>query len=281
MKLIILLTTICVSFIGCSFFGDRKPKHVEALPLMVEIDSVNVIHSESEESDMNGVIITEISAQEYHQLIKDSCNVRLLADPTKFKETEDSLTIFTQGEEIILLNLPYDEQVTTDFSIQWRYDCFDINHNLNFFSFEGYEAWGYYAVNNRGVVSRFYANAVPVFCKDTDLFATWFEDPYESKNTLNVYKILSDGQLSEIAIVDLGEYESVHNPVWVGKRTLVAAKYQSNREISGYIRIDLTEKALKNNSPLPPDYLQEYYSFQKYNELVIQIKSNTEENRQD
>lgn len=219
------------------------------------------------ETDMSGVIITEISEQEYQQLIKDSCNVRLPTDSTKFKETADSLTLFTQAKEIVLLNLPYDEELATNFSIEWQYDCFDAKHNLSFLSFGGYESWGYYAVSNTGSISRFYANDKPLFCKDNNLFATWFEDPYEGINTLNVYKILPEGRLCEIAVVEFGEYYSTYNPIWVGKSVLVAAKYQPNREISGYIRIDLTPNAINNNTPLPIDSLHEY------NKLVIDIKS--------
>lgn len=270
MKKIIISLLVVTVILGAMAFFVLRSNAPSGNP---DSDKETLAHSTDSlthsETDMGGVIITEINAREYQQLIKDSCNVRLLVDSTKFKETADSLTLVTQEKEVVLLNLPYDEEVATDFSIKWQYDCFDAKHKLSFFSFIGYESWGYYAVNNTGCVSRFYANDKPVFCKGTDLFATWFEDPYEGRNTLNIYKILPDGRLCEIVIIELGEYDSAYNPIWVGKTALVAAKYQPDTKISGYIHIDLTPKAMNDNTPLPID------SFHEYNKLVREIKSDT------
>lgn len=233
-------------------------------------DSINcdtiAVTQEAVSTEIGGVRITEIDIKEYNRLLKDCYNVPFSNDSTHFSKYPDSLIIHTGRGKITLLNHPYDEEIASDFSIEWQYDGYRANPQMSFFSFGGYESWGYYAVNKAGLSTRFLANDPPVFCKESDLFATWFEDPYEGINSVNIYRILPDGRLSEIAIIKMKENEPVNAPSWVGERSLVAIKPNAE-ETSKYIRIDLTDEALKTSAALPLANPQEF------NEVVLNIQS--------
>ena len=242
----------------------------EDLKVGVLADSINcdttTATQEIVSTEMNGVRITEIDSKEYNRLLKNGYNVPLSKDSTHVNRYSDSLIIHTEKEKITLLNLPYNEEVASDFSIEWQYDGYRAESQMSFFSFGGFEWWGYYATNKSGLTTRFVANDAPVFCKGSDLFATWFEDPYEGVNSVNIYKILPDGRLAEITIINMKENEPVNKLSWVGERSIVAVK-PGPEAVSKYIRIDLTDEVLKASTVLP------LVNPQEFNETVLTIKS--------
>lgn len=74
------------------------------------------------------------------------------------------------------------------------------------------------------------------------------------------------------SVLELGECYLVSNPIWIAKNVLLATKHIYAKDLSVYIRIDISEKALNNNTPLPPDGSNQY-SIDEYNALVREIKS--------
>lgn len=218
------------------------------------------------DTEVNGVRITEIDIREYNRLLKDCHNAPLSNDSTHFNESSDSLIIRTEAGKITLLNHPYEEEVASDFFIEWKYDGYRTESKMSFFSFGGYEAWGHYIINKAGLITEFLTNIPPVFCKKSDLFATYFVDPYESIKSINVYKIRPDGRLSEIASINVEEEESIDELSWVGERSIVAFK-TDQKEAPKHIRIDLTDEALKTSAALPLANPQEF------NETVLSIQS--------
>lgn len=274
-KLIYVLTGIVVLATAIFFLYPSNSVDIKKDQIAGQLaDSINcdtiAVTQEVISTEINGVRITEIDIKEYNRLLKNCYNVPLSNDSTHFSKYSDSLIIYTEREKITLLNQPYDEEIASDFFIEWQYDGYRTESQMSFFSFGGYESWGYYAVNKAGFSTRFLANDSPVFCKESDLFATWFEDPYEcvNRNSINIYRILPDGRLSEIAIINMKENESVNEPSWVGERSLVAIKPHSEpEEASKYLRIDLTDGALETGAALPPANLQEF------NEVVLNIQS--------
>lgn len=104
------------------------------------LDSANhTIASESEIAEVSdGEIVTAIYKNEYLQLAKNSCVEYLSNDSTRFNAYPDRLIIRTKNGNLTLLNLTYDEEVASDFSIEWQYDGYKAGSKMSFFSFGGY-----------------------------------------------------------------------------------------------------------------------------------------------
>lgn len=269
-KIIVCVLTGVVALGAAAYFlfPSNTPNPAVSSNTEQPLDSVNrTTTSESEIAEIgDGAIVTEIDKHEYLQLAKHSCDAYLSNDSTHFNMYPDSLVIRTKNGTLTLLNRTYDEEAASDFCIEWQYDGYKAESRMSFFSFSVYEGWGYYVVSEAGAITRFQANRVPVFCKlSNDLFATMFLNPYENANSVNIYKILPDGRLSEIAIIEMGESDSIDVLSWVGEKCLIATKRQQNHELA-CLRIDLTDKVLKTNTPLPLATPQEY------NETVLALQ---------
>lgn len=226
-----------------------------------------------------GATVTEISLREYQRLLADSCNRPLAAAPEKVRRNADSVTIFMHNSTISLLNLPYGD-LASDFCIEWGYDGYDSARGLHFFSYTGYEAWGYYIADDAtGRISQYLANEIPVFCAASDLFATMYENPYQGEVFLYIYKLLPGGQIVLIAACDRDTSRThsldLRKPVWIGANSLAALRAEPDTAApEGFVQIDIDPAALGQSTPEPaPEW-----TYQDANRLVRTIKQRTPPN---
>ncbi len=217
-----------------------------------------------------GAVITGIGSSEYNELIADSCNAYLDGEAHQWIQNGSSATLHCQGKEIELLG---SSGVETDSDLyrEWNYDGYNARSGLHFFSFTGFEAWGYFAADDAtGLVTQYKATDLPVFCGRSDLFFVENSNPYNMECAVYIYRQLPGGRLAKVATLDRGGVNfyslDLEKLTWVGERTLVATRIEPNRRDERYysfdderanegempyLRIEVTREALQSTEPLP------------------------------
>lgn len=198
--------------------------------------------------DSTGADLRKLEFSEYMAAKADSCNTQLDPGKGRYTDSKAQLSVRWKKGTLALLNSPLEED--EDGFRKWYYDGYQSDYGLHFFHFSGFESWGYFAMSDAtGEVYKYNGIDTPLFCGKSGLFLVVDESPYEGGCYVRVYKMLSEGRLAEVAVLDRGglAYTDVDlvDFAWVGESSFIANKRTSEDELQYDFYGECTDSCLE------------------------------------
>lgn len=181
-----------------------------------------------------GADVRQLEDEEYTAAKTNSCNKQLDAGKERYTNSKNKLSIRWKKGELALLNSPLEEE--EDGYIKWYYDGYHPEYGLHFFHYIAFESWSYFVMNDTsGEVYEYSAIDTPLFCGKSGLFLVVDENPYEGGCYVRIYKMLPEGRLAKIAVLERGGYYytqiDLKDFLWISESSFIASKNPSKEEL--------------------------------------------------